>query len=80
MGNKDSTQERTTLLSQVFEVIRDRRDNPNRRFPTLASSFGWGWRVGGDNKILKKIGEESAEVFFFFFQFWLRRMTRGERF
>lgn len=43
-------------LSQVFEVIRDRRDHPN------PESYTCKLLEGGDNKILKKIGEESAEV------------------
>lgn len=43
-------------LSQVFEVIRERRDNPN------PDSYTCKLLAGGDNKILKKIGEESAEV------------------
>jgi phosphoribosyl-AMP cyclohydrolase / phosphoribosyl-ATP pyrophosphohydrolase len=43
-------------LSQVFQVICDRRDNPNE------SSYTCKLLAGGDNKILKKIGEESAEV------------------
>jgi phosphoribosyl-ATP pyrophosphohydrolase/phosphoribosyl-AMP cyclohydrolase len=43
-------------LSQVFEVICDRRDNP------VESSYTCKLFAGGDNKILKKIGEESAEV------------------
>jgi len=43
-------------LSQVFEVICDRRDNPNDE------SYTCKLFAGGDNKILKKIGEESAEV------------------
>ncbi|MDI9637610.1 bifunctional phosphoribosyl-AMP cyclohydrolase/phosphoribosyl-ATP diphosphatase HisIE [Oscillatoria amoena NRMC-F 0135] len=43
-------------LSQVFEVICDRRDNP-----TL-ESYTCKLLAGGDNKILKKIGEEAAEV------------------
>jgi phosphoribosyl-ATP pyrophosphohydrolase/phosphoribosyl-AMP cyclohydrolase len=43
-------------LSQVFEVIRDRRDNP------VEESYTCKLFAGGDNKILKKIGEESAEV------------------
>lgn len=43
-------------LSQVFEVICDRRDNPNDE------SYTCQLFAGGDNKILKKIGEESAEV------------------
>ncbi|BAZ38362.1 phosphoribosyl-ATP diphosphatase [Calothrix sp. NIES-4101] len=43
-------------LSQVFAVICDRRDHPNE------SSYTCKLLAGGDNKILKKIGEESAEV------------------
>lgn len=43
-------------LSQVFDVICDRRDNPNE------SSYTCKLFAGGDNKILKKIGEEAAEV------------------
>lgn len=43
-------------LSQVFEVICDRRDHPN------PESYTCKLFEGGDNKILKKIGEESAEV------------------
>ncbi|OKH40757.1 bifunctional phosphoribosyl-AMP cyclohydrolase/phosphoribosyl-ATP diphosphatase [[Phormidium ambiguum] IAM M-71] len=43
-------------LSQVFEVICDRRDRPNEE------SYTCKLFAGGDNKILKKIGEESAEV------------------
>lgn len=43
-------------LSQVFEVICQRRDQPN------PDSYTCKLLAGGDNKILKKIGEESAEV------------------
>ncbi|MBD1997132.1 bifunctional phosphoribosyl-AMP cyclohydrolase/phosphoribosyl-ATP diphosphatase HisIE [Leptolyngbya sp. FACHB-541] len=43
-------------LSQVYEVICDRRDHPN------PDSYTCKLLAGGDNKILKKIGEESAEV------------------
>lgn len=43
-------------LSQVFEVICDRRENPSE------ASYTCKLLAGGDNKILKKIGEESAEV------------------
>lgn len=43
-------------LSQVFNVICDRRDNPQ------PESYTCKLLAGGDNKILKKIGEESAEV------------------
>ena len=44
------------MLSELFKVICDRRDQPNPNSYT-AKLF-----AGGDNKILKKIGEESAEV------------------
>lgn len=43
-------------LTEVFKVIRDRRDNPKE------GSYTNSLFAGGDNKILKKIGEESAEV------------------
>ena len=43
-------------LSEVYRVIRDRQDNPNE------TSYTCQLFAGGDNKILKKIGEESAEV------------------
>ncbi|WGV28457.1 bifunctional phosphoribosyl-AMP cyclohydrolase/phosphoribosyl-ATP diphosphatase HisIE [Halotia branconii] len=43
-------------LSQLFDVICDRRDHPNE------NSYTCKLLAGGDNKILKKIGEESAEV------------------
>ncbi|HEY9738201.1 MAG TPA: bifunctional phosphoribosyl-AMP cyclohydrolase/phosphoribosyl-ATP diphosphatase HisIE [Trichocoleus sp.] len=43
-------------LSQVFEVICDRKAHPN------PDSYTCKLLAGGDNKILKKIGEESAEV------------------
>lgn len=43
-------------LSQVFQVICDRRDHPR------PESYTCTLFEGGDNKILKKIGEESAEV------------------
>ena len=43
-------------LSQVFEVIRERQAHPN------PDSYTCKLLAGGDNKILKKIGEESAEV------------------
>jgi len=44
------------MLSEVFSVIRDRRENPSE------SSYTSKLLAGGDNKILKKIGEEAAEV------------------
>jgi phosphoribosyl-ATP pyrophosphohydrolase/phosphoribosyl-AMP cyclohydrolase len=43
-------------LSQLFAVICDRRDHPHE------DSYTCKLLAGGDNKILKKIGEESAEV------------------
>jgi len=43
-------------LSQLFQIICDRRDHP------VESSYTCKLFAGGDNKILKKIGEESAEV------------------
>ncbi|OSO92247.1 bifunctional phosphoribosyl-AMP cyclohydrolase/phosphoribosyl-ATP diphosphatase [Cylindrospermopsis raciborskii CENA303] len=43
-------------LSQLFHVICDRRDYP------AEGSYTCKLLAGGDNKILKKIGEESAEV------------------
>jgi phosphoribosyl-ATP pyrophosphohydrolase/phosphoribosyl-AMP cyclohydrolase len=43
-------------LSQVFGVIRDRQAHPN------PESYTCKLLAGGDNKILKKIGEEAAEV------------------
>ncbi|GAB4341274.1 MAG: bifunctional phosphoribosyl-AMP cyclohydrolase/phosphoribosyl-ATP diphosphatase HisIE [Cyanophyceae cyanobacterium] len=46
------------MLSQVFEVICDRRDNPNPN----PNSYTCQLLAGGDNKILKKVGEETAEV------------------
>ena len=44
------------MLSQVFQVICDRRDHPN------PDSYTCKLLAGGDNKILKKVGEEAAEV------------------
>jgi phosphoribosyl-AMP cyclohydrolase / phosphoribosyl-ATP pyrophosphohydrolase len=43
-------------LSQVYRVICDRKANPT------AGSYTHKLLEGGDNKILKKIGEEAAEV------------------
>jgi phosphoribosyl-ATP pyrophosphohydrolase/phosphoribosyl-AMP cyclohydrolase len=43
-------------LSQVFAVIRDRKTNPT------PDSYTCKLLAGGDNKILKKIGEEAVEV------------------
>ncbi|GFE68029.1 bifunctional phosphoribosyl-AMP cyclohydrolase/phosphoribosyl-ATP diphosphatase HisIE [Chroococcus sp. FPU101] len=44
------------MLSQLYRVIVDRRVNPK------PESYTCKLFEGGDNKILKKIGEESAEV------------------
>lgn len=44
------------MLTEVYRVVRDRRDNPT------AQSYTSSLFAGGDNKILKKIGEEAAEV------------------
>jgi phosphoribosyl-AMP cyclohydrolase / phosphoribosyl-ATP pyrophosphohydrolase len=43
-------------LSELFATICDRRDRPQE------SSYTCKLFAGGDNKILKKIGEEAAEV------------------
>jgi phosphoribosyl-AMP cyclohydrolase / phosphoribosyl-ATP pyrophosphohydrolase len=43
-------------LSQVYEVIRDRKANPQ------PGSYTNQLFAGGDNKILQKIGEEAVEV------------------
>ena len=43
-------------LTEVFKVIKNRKENPT------AESYTCKLFAGGDNKILKKIGEESAEV------------------
>ena len=43
-------------LSELFATICDRRDHP------VESSYTCKLLAGGDNKILKKIGEEAAEV------------------
>ncbi len=43
-------------LSDLFAVICDRRDHP------VEGSYTRQLFAGGDNKILKKIGEEAAEV------------------
>lgn len=43
-------------LSQLFNVISNRRDNP------IEDSYTCKLFKGGDNQILKKIGEESVEV------------------
>ena len=43
-------------LSEVFKIILSRRDNPQE------GSYTCSLFQAGDNKILKKIGEETAEV------------------
>ena len=54
----DGTQAAPTAdtLSEVFKVICDRAQNP------VEGSYTCKLLDGGDNKILKKIGEEAAEV------------------
>ncbi len=47
---------RADTLSDLFTVIENRRDNPTE------TSYTCKLFAGGDNKILKKIGEEAAEV------------------
>ena len=44
------------MLSEVYKVIKDRAANP------VSDSYTCKLLAGGDNKILKKIGEEAAEV------------------
>lgn len=44
------------MLSEVYQVICSRRDHPN------PESYTCKLFAGGDNKILKKVGEETAEV------------------
>jgi phosphoribosyl-ATP pyrophosphohydrolase/phosphoribosyl-AMP cyclohydrolase len=44
------------MLSELFAVICERRDYPS------PESYTCKLLAGGDNKILKKVGEESAEV------------------
>ena len=53
-GNKAAPPADT--LSEVYRVIRDRQANPTE------TSYTCKLLAAGDNKILKKIGEESAEV------------------
>jgi phosphoribosyl-AMP cyclohydrolase / phosphoribosyl-ATP pyrophosphohydrolase len=53
-GTKDAPPADT--LSEVFKTICDRKNNPHE------SSYTCQLFAGGDNKILKKIGEEAAEV------------------
>lgn len=43
-------------LSQLFDTVRDRRDNPT------GDSYTCQLFAAGDNKILKKLGEETVEV------------------
>ncbi len=44
------------ILSEIFKVICSRRDHP------VEDSYTCKLLAGGDNKILKKIGEEATEV------------------
>ena len=46
----------SNTLSEVFKIIRARRDRPTE------GSYTCSLFQAGDNKILKKIGEETAEV------------------
>ena len=46
----------TDSCSELFEIIKDRSLNPQ------PGSYTNSLLEGGDNKILKKIGEEGAEV------------------
>ena len=55
-GSENKLPPTADTLSEVYKVIRDRQANPNE------SSYTCSLLAGGDNKILKKIGEESAEV------------------
>ena len=43
-------------LSDLYQTVCDRRDNPQ------SGSYTQSLFAGGDNKILKKIGEEAAEL------------------
>lgn len=54
--NNSITPPPADTLSQIFTVICDRRDHP------VAESYTCKLLEGGNNKILKKIGEEAAEV------------------
>lgn len=57
IGVEEAHQELSgNTLSGLFSVICDRRDYPQ------LESYTSKLLAGGDNKILKKIGEESAEV------------------
>ncbi|OKH18189.1 bifunctional phosphoribosyl-AMP cyclohydrolase/phosphoribosyl-ATP diphosphatase HisIE [[Limnothrix rosea] IAM M-220] len=54
--NSEKSAPAADTLSEVFNVIRDRRDHPKE------GSYTNSLFAAGDNKILKKIGEEAAEV------------------
>lgn len=43
-------------LSELFEIICDRIENP------VEDSYTYKLMAGGDNSVLKKIGEEAGEV------------------
>lgn len=49
-------QPQADMLSELFKTIQQRRNEPQ------ANSYTCKLFAGGDNKILKKIGEEAAEV------------------
>ncbi len=54
--NEEKSAPPADTLTEVFKVIKDRQENPNE------SSYTCQLFKGGDNKILKKIGEEGVEV------------------
>ena len=54
-GGKDASAPPADACTELMRVIQDRRDNPE------AGSYTNQLLAGGDNRILKKIGEESAE-------------------
>lgn len=55
-ASESSTVSASDPLRELFATICDRRDHPSE------SSYTCKLLAGGDNKILKKIGEEAAEV------------------
>ncbi|MEL6580074.1 MAG: bifunctional phosphoribosyl-AMP cyclohydrolase/phosphoribosyl-ATP diphosphatase HisIE [Cyanobacteria bacterium J06621_12] len=56
VDDKTQTPPPADTLSEVYRVICDRLANPNEK------SYTCQLIAGGDNKILKKIGEEAVEV------------------
>ena len=55
-GGSNALQPPADACSELFETIKDRAKNPQD------GSYTNSLLEGGDNKILKKIGEEAAEV------------------